>query len=108
MASIGSASVRVNAETLIAQAGEVKSLGNDMKTQFQSLANIVQRMRNYWIGDAGDATRKLYDKQKDQVDVMLRRVLEHPDDLLKISGNYKAAEANNISTAQSLNADIIE
>ena len=107
MAGIGSVSVKVSPEVLITQAEEVRRLGNDMRNRFQVLENTMARTRGYWIGEAGELHRKLYEEQKDNVDQMLRRLLEHPDDLLAISENYKAAEKTNVASATVLDADVI-
>lgn len=107
MAGIGSVTVRVTPEKLVSQAEEVRRLGNDMQRRFTVLENTMARTRGYWIGEAGDLHRKLYDEQKDNVNQMLRRLLEHPDDLLAISENYKAAEKTNVASATALEADVI-
>ena len=107
MAGIGSVAVKVSPEVLITQAEEVRRLGNDMRRRFDVLENTMAHTRGYWIGEAGDLHRKLYDEQKDNVNQMLRRLLEHPDDLLAISENYKAAERANVESATMLDADVI-
>lgn len=107
MAGIGSVTVKVTPEVLVTQAEEVRRLGKDMQNRFHNLQNTIERTRGYWIGDAGELHRKLYDEQKDNVNQMLRRLLEHPDDLLAISENYKAAERTNVESATVLSADVI-
>ena len=46
--------------------------------------------------------------KKDDIDKMLRRLLEHPDDLLMISQNYSSAERSNVATSNSLPSDVIQ
>ena len=107
MAGIDSVTVKVTPEIFVPQAQEVRRLGNDMKQHFQVLKDTMARTRSYWIGEAGDLHRKLYDEQKEHVDYMLRRLLEHPDNLLAISENYKVAEKTNVASATALDVDII-
>ena len=107
MDEIGSVVVKVSPEVLVTQAEEVRRLGKDMKNRFQTLQNTIERTREYWIGDAGELHRKLCDEQKDAIDRMLRRLLEHPDDLLAISENYRATERTNVESAAVLDTDII-
>lgn len=107
MSGIGNVEVRVKPEVLISQAEEVRRLANDMKTHFQTMENTMSRTVHYWIGEAGDLHRKVYDEQKEDVDLMLRRLLEHPDELLAISQNYTQAERVNVATSAMLDADII-
>ena len=107
MAGIGSVAVKVSQEVLVTQAEEVRRLGNDMKKRFELLEETMDRTKNYWIGEAGELHRKLYNEQKDDVAQMLRRLLEHPDDLLAISENYRVAESRNVQSASALDANLI-
>ena len=105
---IGSAQIRVSTEALITQAEEVRRLGSDMRQRYQALADTMERTRHYWLGDGGDTHRQLYEKQKENVDKMLRRLMEHPDDLIAIARNYSEGERVNVTTAQQLDVDIIQ
>ena len=107
MSGIGIATIKVSTEALEAQAEEVRRLGNDMTIRFNTLQETMDKTLGYWIGEAGDLHRKLYNEQKDNVAQMLVRLLEHPDDLLAISENYKAAEKVNVQAATLLDEDII-
>ena len=107
MALIGNVAVKVSPEILVSQAEEVRRLANDMKRRFEVLEDTMAGTKGYWIGEAGELHRKLYNEQKDDISKMLRRLLEHPDDLLMISGNYKAAESKNVQSALVLDADVI-
>lgn len=105
---IGEVEVRVTPDALRTQAEEVRRLGNDMKQRFSALAETMARTRYYWLGDAGEHHRRLYEKQKQNVDRMLRRLLEHPDDLLAIAQNYEEGERANVAAVQMLDVDIIQ
>lgn len=107
MSIVGSVAVKVTPKELVTQAEEVRRLGNDMKKRFDLLEDIMKKTKYYWLGEAGELHRKLYEEQKADISQMLRRLLEHPDDLLMISGNYKAAESKNVQSALTLDADVI-
>ncbi|MBE5881919.1 MAG: hypothetical protein E7289_06415 [Lachnospiraceae bacterium] len=107
MSSIGTATIKVNTDILEAQAQEVNRLVSDMKSKFSNMESVIRRTEYYWIGEAGNLHRKLYNEQKDEIDVMLRRLLEHSTDLRTIAGTYKAGEAANVAKAQVLATDII-
>ena len=107
MFGLANIEVKVSPEVLVTQAEEVRRLAIDMRSRFEVLEDIMERTKGYWIGDAGELHRKLYKEQKDDVAQMLRRLLEHPDDLLMISENYREAESKNVQTASVLDADII-
>jgi uncharacterized protein YukE len=108
MSGIGNVQIRVSSpDILVTQAEEVRRLGNDMKQKFQTLENTMERTKYYWIGEAGELHRKLYNEQKSDVDQMLRRLLEHPDDLIQIAQNYKTGEQANVAKAQALPSDLL-
>ena len=106
MAISGEFILKVTPEELISRAAEVKSLGEKMKGDFAELEQLVEKTRGYWIGEAGELHRQRYTEQKDDIQRMLNRLMEHPDDLLLISGNYSQAESTNVETAQALPNDL--
>ena len=97
----------VTPEQLESQAAEVRRLGTLVKNDYQAMKDLMEKTRSYWIGDAGDLHRKLYDNQKDDIDVMIRRILEHPTDLEMMAGIYKEMEINATSISSGLPGDII-
>lgn len=99
--------VKVAPEVLTTQAAEVRRLANSMKQRFQSLEETVNRTGYYWIGEGGDSNRKLYQDRKDEVDNMLRRLLEHPSDLEAMAGNYRENEQAIMEMAQTLDENVI-
>lgn len=103
----GTIMITVSPEVLVKQAEEVRQLGIDMKKRFYSLQTMVERTKGYWIGDAAELHRKIFDEHKDDIEHMLRRLMEHPDDLLAISENYNMAEKNNLGFVAELDADVI-
>lgn len=70
------------------QAETVRQLAKDMNYQMDILENLISRTRYYWIGDAGNAHRKLYEKQKEGVVAMIKQAYKHPDALEAMAGNY--------------------
>ena len=52
--------------------------------------------------------RKLYQEQKENVDEMMRRLKEHPQDLLTIAQNYVQTETSVEEIANQLSGDVIE
>ena len=105
--SIGNVQIKVDPAMMLSQAGTVRTLGNDMKRHFEAIATTMEKTKYYWLGEAGEAHRKLYNEQKDNVRQMIGRLLEHPDDLTVISGNMKSAEKAGMSIAKALPADVI-
>jgi WXG100 family type VII secretion target len=108
MAAIGSVQIKVSTDVLNAKAQSVSKSITAMENCFEELGSIVSRTSNYWIGDAGEQHRKMYNNQKSHVDEMMARLKEHPRDLLTISQTYVAVEQAVTSLADSLAGDVIE
>lgn len=99
--------VVVRTEVLKEKAQTVKTEIAKMNHYLDELATRLEGTRGYWIGEAGDLHRRLYNEQKENVAYMMKRLSEHPDDLMQMAGVYEAAENENTSVGQSLSGDVI-
>lgn len=105
--SWGAVEVRVSTAELRRQAAEVSRRVESLTARFSELEYTVSGTRGYWIGEAGELHRQLYAERKDDIETMLRRLREHPVDLLKISGNYEQAEQAVAESFETLRGDVI-
>ena len=78
-----------------------------MRSNYAELTRILDSTKNFWLGEAAEKHRKIYNDKKDDIDKLLRRIAEHPDDLQRIAGNYVQAENTNTAEARSLSGDVI-
>lgn len=108
MAIGGNVIIKVNPEVLVQKSGEVSADIKKLSTCFDDLERIVNRTSYYWIGEAGDMHRKLYQEQKENVDEMMRRLEEHPRDLLDIAQKYVDVENVAGTIANELSGNVIE
>lgn len=108
MAIIGEVFIKVRPEVLVDKSQEVSASIRKMASCFDELERIINRTSYYWIGEAGDMHRKVYQDQRDNVDEMMKRLQEHPKDLLTISQNYVQAEQAVTSIANELSGDVID
>ncbi len=108
MAIGGDVFIRVKPETLVEKSQEVSESIRKMAACFDELERIINRTSYYWIGEAGDMHRRLYQEQKDNVDEIMRRLKEHPADLLTIAQNYMHTEQAVEEVANQLDGDVIE
>jgi uncharacterized protein YukE len=92
MAMTSSQVTEVDTARLASAAGTLKEKIQKAETSFQNVMNIVKNTNRYWIGEAGDEHRLAFFDQQDDIDQILVRLKEHPDDLLKIAGIYEEAE----------------
>lgn len=107
MAIGGQVDFKVTPEILNAKAGEVTTDIDKMTNDFEAAASIVARTKYYWIGEAGELHRKIYEDQKEDIADVLRRWREHPRDLQMIAQTYTAAEREVSAIAGSLPNDVI-
>lgn len=105
--SWGTVEIRVSTSELRRQAAEVSRRVQSLATRFSELERTVSGTKSYWIGEAGDLHRQLYAERKDDIETMLRRLREHPVDLLKISGNYEQTEETVATSFGTLRGDVI-
>lgn len=103
----GDVHIKVNSTVLNAKAQDVSNSIKNMSTCFDELETIINRTSYYWIGEAGDMHRNIYKEQKSQIDEMMKRLKEHPVDLVTIAQTYELAESAVQSMAAELPGDII-
>lgn len=107
MAIIGDVQVKVNPAVLIEKAQSVSKNITSMANYFEQLNKIVSRTSYYWIGEAGELHRNIYQEQKMRIEEMIKRLKEHPADLMAMAQTYDNAEAAVRSIASELPGDII-
>ena len=108
MAIGGDVVIKVGPEVLVEESQEVAASIRKMASCFEDLERIINRTNYYWIGEAGDMHRSLYQEQKENVDEMIRRLKEHPQDLLTIAQNYVQTEQAVEAVANRLSGNAIE
>lgn len=108
MAVGGDIFIKVKPEVLVEKSREVSAGIRKMADCFNDLERIINRTSYYWIGEAGDMHRRLYQEQRENVDEMMRRLKEHPEDLLTISQNYVQTEQAVEAISNELSGDVIE
>lgn len=99
--------LRVTPETLEKKADEFTGIINDIKEHFNQIEAISAKTNGYWQGEAGDKDRAGYASYKDDIDFVIRRLQEHPIDLLSMAGIYREAEKDVTNTNAALKTDQI-
>lgn len=100
--------IKVRPEVLVEKSQEVSASIRKMAACFDDLERMINRTSYYWIGEAGEIHRRLYQEQRDHVDEMMKRLKEHPEDLLAIARNYVQMEQAAEAVADGLPGDAIE
>lgn len=108
MGFTGTVHIRVTPEQLKTKSDEVTVAISNMERALGRLSDIMQKTSSYWQGEAGDLHRRLYSEDKEVVDEMMKRLKEHPRDLLAIAGIYQEAEQKAVELSNMLPEDIIQ
>jgi len=102
------------AGTTVVDSGKLESTAAVLKERIRAarasygnVMTIVQNTNRYWIGEAGNEHRQAFLDQQDDIDQILARLSEHPDDLLKIAGIYVETENKTNEIAQAPNTVLI-
>lgn len=94
--------LKVSAPQMQAAASNLNTYVGEMQNAFQSMKTIMEQSVSYWVGEAGDTHRELYQEQIGQIEEILARYREHINDLNTMAGVYHEAEASAQSVADEL------
>lgn len=86
--------LRVTPEILEGKAEEFSDVVREIRTHFEQIKSVSEKTKGYWQGEAGNLDREGYKSYNDDISFILRRLGEHPDDLLAMAGIYRSAEKN--------------
>lgn len=100
--------IRVDAAVLNQKADEVSKAVANMEQLFGQTQQIAERTRYYWVGEAGDLHRRMFAEQKEEIDIILKRLKEHPVDLQIIAKTYQETERHLTETASQLSSNLID
>lgn len=99
--------LKVTPEQLQQKARDVSEAVSRMKNDFARMNTAVNSTHSYWIGQAGDLHRKLYNDKINDINEILKLLGKYPEDLLKMAGIYTQTENQNKAVAASLNSNVI-
>ena len=106
-ARFSGSSMLVDSSQMIAKASTVSSVITDMERTFNELQRVVSRTSGYWVGDAGDHHRRMFNNDKEEITFILTRLKEHPEDLKLMANNYEVSERKLTETNRKLRTDYI-
>lgn len=94
--------LKVAPEEMIAAASELSGYVSAMNDCFTNMKNTMAQSSSYWVGEAGDAHRKLYQEQVAKTEEIISRYTEHVRDLNAMAGVYIEAEQTAQAKAEEL------
>ena len=99
--------LKVSPEEMKKKAGKIQSQLNTIKKDWNRIDEIMQKTRSYWEGDASVKHKNHKSMLEDDLSYVLKRLQEHPEDLLKMAGIYEQSTENAKKIANSLPKDVI-
>ena len=99
--------LRVKPEALRTKSTEFTRIIDDIEKRFQRIMDISGKTRGYWIGEAGDKDRQGYSSYQTDISFIMKRLREHPVDLLQQAGIYEEAERKAATRNAALKTDTI-
>ena len=99
--------LKVSPDVLKSKAQEITTQINKVQSDWNKISSLIENSKTYWEGDASNVHRKSKKNLEDDVDRIIKRLKEHPSDLLAMAGVYIDAEQKATQIANSLPDDII-
>lgn len=94
--------LKVSPEELKRRAAQIESQIASIEKKWNSIYEIAGASRYYWEGEAADYGRKLLEETRQDAQTAIKRLKEHPGNLLKMAGVYIEAEAKAAELINSL------
>ena len=99
--------LKVKPEVMKSKANEISSSIKSIDKELKEITRVVLGTKKYWEGDASNQHQKNYVTIKDDIPKIIKRLEEHPTDLLKMAGLYEEAEKQNQLLSNKLPVDVI-
>lgn len=99
--------IKVEPTAMKQEAEQIRGIISKLQNEYSGLCAVVNASSGYWEGDAANAYRTYIKKLDDNMQTVLKRLSEHPDDLLKMAGLYDEAEVKATEVAASLSSNVI-
>lgn len=100
--------IKVETSKLTRTANQFNATGNNIKSITSNMTSIVNSLSGViWQGNASMAYKKKFNDLQDDINRIVKMINEHVEDLNQMAREYDAAEARNISVANSLSGDVI-
>jgi WXG100 family type VII secretion target len=99
--------LKVSVDTLKSKASEIQTQVNNVEKNWEKMSQIIQNSKSYWEGEASDEHQKYRTDIEDDVQVMIKRLKEHPTNLLEMAGVYEETEQEIVQLTSALPDDII-
>lgn len=99
--------LRVTPEVLREKSAEFSDRVKDIQKRFERIESIAAKTKGYWQGEAGTQDRESFASYQEDIQFIIRRLSEHPVDLMTMAGIYSEAEKTVVATNAQLKTNEI-
>lgn len=99
--------LKVSTAELKQKSNEITGQINKIESCWKQIDEIISKSKSYWVGEASDDHQKYRKEVSEDARKVIKRLREHPEDLLKMAGVYEEAEQKAVALAQALPDDVI-
>lgn len=99
--------LKVSPDVLKSKSADIKSHIARFESYWNQMAQVVQNTKGYWVGEASNSHQKQFKDYEEDVKRIIKRLKEHPDDLLEMADIYEKTEEKAVQIVQSLPGDVI-
>ena len=104
---MGEGTISVKPEELVVKASELQRKVSSIREKFSTMTSLVEKTESYWLGEAGSFYREMYEDAIKEQESVLKRLEEHPKDLLEIAQRYSDKELHLEQLANELPGDVL-
>lgn len=104
---IGEIAIKVTTEELLEKAAQINRSIDAIRGNFSEMEAAVKRSSGYWLGEAGEKHRRIFNGQKETIAEIMERLSKHVADLRAIAQVYAKAEKGIEQIALDLPSDVI-
>lgn len=99
--------LKVTPEEIKSKAQQIQGQIERFEAAWSNMAQLVGSSRGYWEGEAGNLHQKQFRLYQEDVERIVRRLKEHPVDLLKMAEIYEESESKVQEKIRELSGDVI-
>lgn len=100
--------LKVKPEDLKNKSKEIQKNIDTIKLEFDEIGTVIRGTKKYWEGEASNQHVQSFEKMKDDIETIVKRLKEHPKDLETMAGVYEEAERGAEQIAAALPIDLFD
>ncbi len=94
--------LKVSPDQLKKAAEEIQDQIDAFESEFRQLVQVIQNSKEYWTGDASAAHQKVFESCREDAERVIRKLKEHPKDLLEMKDVYIKTEKQAVEKSREL------